>query len=72
MADPGVTKAGLLVQLPHYGTDGFVPVSTLGEIIMSHEPWVLIANEPPWLQLADAVSVKLVDVARSPALRLRC
>ncbi|MGO4842719.1 S1 RNA-binding domain-containing protein, partial [Rhizobiaceae sp. 2RAB30] len=26
----GVTKAGLFVQLPVYGTDGFVPVSSLG------------------------------------------
>ncbi len=26
----GVTKAGLFVQLPAYGADGFVPVSSLG------------------------------------------
>ena len=26
----GVTKAGLFVQLPTYGADGFVPISTLG------------------------------------------
>ncbi|RVD08899.1 ribonuclease R, partial [Mesorhizobium sp. M2A.F.Ca.ET.029.05.1.1] len=26
----GVTKAGLFVQLPQYGADGFIPVSTLG------------------------------------------
>src|SRR5690606_37582900 len=27
----GVTKAGLFVQLPQYGADGFVPVSSLGD-----------------------------------------
>ena len=27
----GVTKAGLFVQLPQFGADGFVPISTLGE-----------------------------------------
>ena len=27
----GVTKAGLFVQLPQYGADGFIPVSTLGD-----------------------------------------
>ena len=26
----GVTKAGLFVQLPQYGADGFIPVSSLG------------------------------------------
>ena len=27
----GVTKAGLFVQLPQFGADGFVPISTLGD-----------------------------------------
>ena len=27
----GVTKAGLFVQLPQFGADGFIPVSTLGD-----------------------------------------
>ena len=62
----GVTKAGLFVQLPHYGTDGFVPVSTLGEdyYVFDESLRALIGERTgKGFQLADAVSVKLVDVA---------
>jgi ribonuclease R len=62
----GVTKAGLFVQLPHYGTDGFVPVSTLGEdyYVFDESLRALIGERTgKGYQLADAVSVKLVDVA---------
>jgi ribonuclease R len=62
----GVTKAGLFVQLPHYGTDGFVPVSTLGEdyYVFDESLRALIGERTgKGYQLADAVSVKLVEVA---------
>ena len=62
----GVTKAGLFVQLPQFGTDGFVPVSTLdGDYYVFDETARALVGERTGkgFQLADAVSVKLVDVA---------
>jgi ribonuclease R len=62
----GVTKAGLFVQLPQFGTDGFVPVSTLdGDYYLFDETTRALVGERTGkgFQLADAVSVKLVEVA---------
>jgi ribonuclease R len=62
----GVTKAGLFVQLPQYGADGFVPVSTLGDdYYMYDEAAHALFGERTGkgYQLADAVEVKLVEIA---------
>ncbi len=62
----GVTKAGLFVQLPQFGTDGFVPVATLdGDYYVFDETARALVGERTGkgFQLADAVLVKLVDVA---------
>lgn len=62
----GVTKAGLFVQLPQYGADGFIPVSTLGDdYYMFDEAARALFGERSrkGYQLADAVEVRLVEVA---------
>jgi len=62
----GVTKAGLFIQLPHYGTDGFVPVSTLGAdyYVFDESRRALVGERSgKGYQLADAVSVRLVEVS---------
>ena len=62
----GVTKAGLFVQLPAYGADGFVPVSTLGnDYYMFDESLRALAGQRTGkgYQLADRVEVRLVEVA---------
>jgi ribonuclease R len=62
----GVTRAGLFVQLPQFGTDGFVPVATLGgDYYVFDETTRALVGERTGkgFQLADAVSVKLVEVA---------
>jgi len=62
----GVTKAGLFVQLPTYGADGFVPVSTLGGdyYIYDESTHVLFGQRSgKGFQLADPVEVRLVEVA---------
>ncbi len=62
----GVTKAGLFVQLPQYGADGFIPVSTLGDdyYIFDESARALFGERTgKGYQLADEVDVRLVEVA---------
>lgn len=62
----GVTKAGLFVQLPQYGADGFVPISSLGDdyYIYDEAARTLVGQRTgQGYQLADAVEVKLVEIA---------
>jgi ribonuclease R len=62
----GVTRAGLFVQLPNYGADGFVPVSTLGGdyYIYDEAAHTLFGQRTGrGYQLADRVEVRLVEVA---------
>ncbi|MFC3208528.1 ribonuclease R [Aquamicrobium soli] len=62
----GVTKAGLFVQLPQYGADGFIPVSTLQDdyYIYDETARSLFGERTgKGYQLADRVEVKLVEVA---------
>jgi ribonuclease R len=61
-----VTKAGLFVQLPAYGADGFVPVSSLGDdyYIYDESLRALTGQRTrKGYQLADRVEVRLVEVA---------
>ena len=62
----GVTKAGLFIQLPQYGADGFIPVSSLGDdYYMYDESAHALFGERSGkgYQLADEVEVRLVEVA---------
>ncbi|MGX7873033.1 ribonuclease R [Mesorhizobium sp. ORM6] len=62
----GVTKSGLFVQLPQYGADGFIPVSTLGgDYYVYDEAARSLFGERSGkgYQLADQVEVRLVEVA---------
>jgi ribonuclease R len=62
----GVTKAGLFVQLPQYGADGFIPVSSLGgDYYIYDETARSLYGERTGrgYQLADRVEVRLVEVA---------
>jgi ribonuclease R len=62
----GVTNAGLFVQLPQYGTDGFIPVASLGDdyYIFDETRRALVGQQSgAGYQLADQVRVKLVEVA---------
>mgnify|MGYP001165992990 CR=1 FL=1 len=62
----GVTKAGLFVQLPQYGADGFIPVSSLGgDYYIYDETARSLFGERSGkgYQLADSVEVRLVEVA---------
>lgn len=62
----GVTKSGLFVQLPQYGADGFIPVSTLnGDYYIYDEAARSLFGERSGkgYQLADRVEVRLVEVA---------
>lgn len=62
----GVTKSGLFVQLPQYGADGFIPVSTLGDdyYIFDEAKHALVGERSgEGFQLADPVEVRLVEVA---------
>ena len=62
----GVTKAGLFVQLPEFGADGFVPVSSLGGdyYIYDESAHSLFGERGgKGYQLADRVEVRLVEVA---------
>jgi ribonuclease R len=62
----GVTKAGLFVQLPQYGADGFIPVSSLdGDYYIYDESARTLFGERTGkgYQLADRVEVRLVEVA---------
>lgn len=62
----GVTKAGLFVQLPQYGADGFIPVSSLdGDYYIYDETARSLFGERTGkgYQLADRVEVRLIEVA---------
>ncbi len=62
----GVTKAGLFVQLPQYGADGFVPISSLGDEYYHFDEAARAlfgGNSGKGYQLADHVEVRLVEVA---------
>ena len=62
----GVTKAGLFVQLPQYGADGFIPVSSLGDdyYIYDESAHALFGEKSgKGYQLADEVEVRLVEIA---------
>ncbi len=62
----GVTKSGLFVQLPQYGADGFIPVSSLGDdyYIYDETAQSLFGERTgKGYQLADRVEVRLVEVA---------
>ncbi|MEZ2331056.1 ribonuclease R [Mesorhizobium sp. RCC_202] len=62
----GVTKAGLFVQLPQFGADGFIPVSTLGgDYYIYDETARSLFGERTGkgYQLADRVEVRLIEVA---------
>ena len=61
----GVIKAGLFVQLPQFGADGFVPVSSLeGDYYIYDETSRSMVGErtSKGYQLADDVEVRLTDV----------
>ena len=62
----GVAKAGLFVQLPQYGADGFIPVSSLGgDYYIYDETSRALFGEHSGkgYQLADRVEVRLLEVA---------
>jgi len=62
----GVTKAGLFVQLPEYGADGFIPVSSLGGdyYIYDESTHALFGQRGGrGYQLADRVEVRLIEIA---------
>ncbi|MCX7305345.1 MAG: ribonuclease R [Hyphomicrobiales bacterium] len=62
----GVTKSGLFVQLPQYGADGFIPVSSLGDDYYHFDEAARALfgdRSGKGYQLADNVEVKLVEVA---------
>jgi ribonuclease R len=62
----GVTKLGLFVQLPQYGADGFIPVSSLdGDYYIYDETARSLFGERTGkgYQLADRVEVRLIEVA---------
>ncbi|WP_416223051.1 ribonuclease R [Tianweitania sp.] len=62
----GVTKAGLFVQLPDLGADGFVPVATLGReyYIFDEAARALVGDRTGGgYQLSDVVEVRLAEVA---------
>jgi ribonuclease R len=62
----GVTKAGLFVQLPQYGADGFVPISSLGDDYYHFDEAARAlfgSRTGKGFQLADQVEVRLVEVA---------
>jgi ribonuclease R len=62
----GVTKAGLFVQLPTFGADGFVPISSLGgEYYLFDEAAHALYGDRSGrgYRLGDAVEVKLVEAA---------
>ena len=61
----GVVKAGLFVQLPKFGADGFIPVSSLdGDYYIYDETARSLYGERTGkgFQLADSVEVRLVEV----------
>lgn len=62
----GVTKAGLFVQLPQFGADGFVPVSSLDDDYYRFDEGARALfgeRSGKGYQLADPVEVRLIEVA---------
>ena len=62
----GVVKSGLFVQLPQFGADGFIPVSSLdGDYyIFDETARALVGHRSgEGYQLADSVEVRLVEAA---------
>jgi ribonuclease R len=62
----GVTKSGLFVQLPLFGADGFIPVSTLGDdyYLFDESAHALVGERSgKGYRLADRVEVRLMEVA---------
>ncbi|MBX3598485.1 MAG: ribonuclease R [Rhizobiaceae bacterium] len=62
----GVTKAGLFVQLPEFGADGFVPISTLGDDYYHFDEGARALygeRSGKGFRLADTVQVRLVENA---------
>ena len=62
----GVVNAGLFVQLPQFGADGFIPVSTLGGdyYVFDEAARTLVGERSgKGYRLADAVEVRLVEAA---------
>jgi ribonuclease R len=62
----GVVKSGLFVQLPQFGADGFIPVSSLeGDYYIYDETMRALVGQRSGTgyQLADPVEVRLVEAA---------
>jgi len=62
----GVVKSGLFVQLPQFGADGFIPVSSLeGDYYIFDETLRALVGQRSGTgyQLADPVEVRLVEAA---------
>ena len=62
----GVTKAGLFVQLPAFGADGFIPMSSLGSEYYHYDEAahaVVGDRSGRGYRLGDSVEVKLLEVA---------
>ncbi|MDP3895497.1 MAG: ribonuclease R, partial [Mesorhizobium sp.] len=62
----GVTKSGLFVQLPTYGADGFVPVSSLNDdyYLYDETAHALFGDRSgKGYRLGDKVEVRLVEIA---------
>ena len=60
----GVTKSGLFVQLPTFGADGFIPISTLGSDYYHYDEvgHSLVGERTKrGFRLGDTVEVKLVE-----------
>jgi ribonuclease R len=60
----GVTKAGLFVQLPAYGADGFIPISSLGNEYFNYDEVshsLVGSRSGGGYRLGDTVLVKLVE-----------
>ncbi|MEO9338972.1 ribonuclease R [Mesorhizobium sp. SB112] len=61
----GVTKSGLFVQLPQYGADGFIPVSSLGDDYYIYDEAarsLFGSRSGKGFQLADKVEVRLLEI----------
>ena len=62
----GVTKAGLFVQLPQFGADGFIPISKLGDEYFHYDEAshaVAGSSSGEGWRLGDKVQVELVEIA---------
>ncbi|MET0744399.1 MAG: ribonuclease R, partial [Microvirga sp.] len=60
----GVTKAGLFVQLPAFGADGFVPISTLGNEYFNYDEVsqsLVGSRSGAGYRLGDTVEVRLAE-----------